>query len=530
MHSLRRLYYTLQPLKWSQWWYRFAQPLAKIFWKSPAASEREIEAALSHPRLSLQSLEVPQRLSLKESGKEFCFLNICHIFPQEIDWNCRAHGLLWAFNLHYFEWLYDDALPVATCVRIMEDYAARTVDLPIARSPYPASLRIVAWVRFMLRNGLSSESIAAHIYERAAAIARFPEYALDGNHLWENALALLHAGAFFRNDRFFQKGTKLMRQCLREQLFEDGGHKEGSPMYHSLLLWRTLQCVEVLEVLGMDDTKIVSETRVAAAKMLGWLQAMTFSDNSWSAVNDTTDGIAPSTATLGHYAATLRIAPIAVGIKDSGYKLIRMPTWELFIDAADIQPSWQPGHTHADTGTFCLHLDGKPFIVDTGVSTYEDSPRRKMERSTMSHNTLLVDGQSSSDVWKSFRVGRRSRIVAFSCSPTEISLTHDGYKQAGILHTRNFSWNDKAIVISDTALGGRAGRQIQFHFHPSIKVRRTGENTFSAGLTSISIKGASRAWCEFYEWSAGFNKLITAMRICALLADFECTTIIQRNQ
>ena len=71
--------------------------------------------------------------------------------------------------------------------------------------------------------------------------------------------------------------------------------------------------------------------------------------------------------------------------------------------------SYQPGHSHADTLNFVLNINDKPFILDSGVSTYMDNKLRKWQRSTDAHNTVVVNGLNSSQVWKSFQ-GNRAKV------------------------------------------------------------------------------------------------------------------------
>lgn len=48
--------------------------------------------------------------------------------------------------------------------------------------------------------------------------------------------------------------------------------------------------------------------------------------------------------------------------------------WEAIVDVGDIRASYQPGHSHADTFNYELRIGGKPFVMDTGISTYERQP------------------------------------------------------------------------------------------------------------------------------------------------------------
>ena len=85
----------------------------------------------------------------------------------------------------------------------------------------------------------------------------------------------------------------------------------------------------------------------------------------------------------------------------------------MFIDFGKIGPSYQPGHAHSDTFNFELIKNGNPFIVDTGVSTYEKNERRQIERSTSSHNTITIGDYEQSEVWGGFRVAKRAKILSF---------------------------------------------------------------------------------------------------------------------
>src|SRR4029077_5136808 len=80
----------------------------------------------------------------------------------------------------------------------------------------------------------------------------------------------------------------------------------------------------------------------------------------------------------------------------------------------EIGPDHLPGHAHADTLSFELSLRGQRVLVNTGTSTYELSAERLRQRGTAAHNTVVVDGVNSSQVWSSFRGARRARPPAGS--------------------------------------------------------------------------------------------------------------------
>ena len=72
------------------------------------------------------------------------------------------------------------------------------------------------------------------------------EYHLLGNHLLEDGFSLVIGGLYFSNKKWFRKGRKIVTNALNEQVLEDGGHFELSPMYHRILLGRLLDCIHLV--------------------------------------------------------------------------------------------------------------------------------------------------------------------------------------------------------------------------------------------------------------------------------------------
>jgi hypothetical protein len=138
-----------------------------------------------------------------------------------------------------------------------------------------------------------------------------------------------------------------------------------------------------------------------------------------------------------------------VPLKDSGYRKLKNRKFELVVDVNGLSPSEAPGHSHADTFHFILNVFGDPFIVDTGVSTYSKGIERSYERSTMAHNTVAIGNVSQSEIYDSFRVGRRAKVILLQEKNNEIEGTHDGYFHRGILHTRKIHLDNDVIEIID---------------------------------------------------------------------------------
>ncbi|MBD3756367.1 MAG: heparinase II/III-family protein [Gammaproteobacteria bacterium] len=225
--------------------------------------------------------------------------------------------------------------------------------------------------------------------------------------------------------------------------------------------------------MGEREDGLMGTLNEKAVKMLGWLNVISYEDGSIPLLNDSANGIAPTTKQLNDYADRLHIThppiyPSTHLLKESGYRKIVKSNYECIIDIGNIGPDYIPGHAHADTFNFELRIDGKPFIVDTGLSTYETNARRMTERGTAAHNTVEVSATDSSEVWGGFRVAERAYVTKAEESSERIVASHNGYrKKFGITHTRAWHFAEDKIIIKD-ALEPKGDGIARLHFHPDI--------------------------------------------------------------
>ncbi|MTI19401.1 prenyltransferase, partial [Fulvivirga sp. RKSG066] len=95
-----------------------------------------------------------------------------------------------------------------------------------------------------------------------------------------------------------------------------------SPMYHQIILNRLLDCINLTQ---NNHNYIDKELNMAmlntAKKMLSWIEVVTFHNGDIPMVNDSTYGIAPTTAELQEYARRLKITWAPLNIKESGYRV-----------------------------------------------------------------------------------------------------------------------------------------------------------------------------------------------------------------
>jgi hypothetical protein len=130
------------------------------------------------------------------------------------------------------------------------------------------------------------------------------------------------------------------------------------------------------------------------------------------------------------------------------------------------------GHAHADALSFELVAGGKTLLVDAGTFVYtSDIETRNWFRSSLAHNALVIDGESSSIPTNPF-----SWKQIANCKPLSwinhnrfdfFAGEHDGYKP--VIHRRNvlFLKNDYWIVCDEIEANGEHDYEWNFHFAPN---------------------------------------------------------------
>ncbi len=330
-------------------------------------------------------------------------------FPE--DWNTKGPDRLWLYNLHYFDGLLASAPDERCKYDLVEAWVEGNPPATgVGWEPYPIALRVVNWIKWHMHTGLLSERSQLALTVMTRYLADSMEYHLLANHIFANSKALFFAGLFFDDEeaaKWLSTACLLLDEQIKEQFLADGGHFERSTLYHAILLEDLL---DILNLAAAFEFSVPSSWRSTAESALRWQSVMTRPDDVPPLFNDAAYGISSGFNELRTFGEALELAPpapVSSGLHDlpaSGYFRYEGESFSVFGDAGDIGPEYQPGHGHCDTLSFELFAHGKPIIVDTGVSTYNEGKRRYFERGTAAHNTVQVEDMEQSEIWGAFRV------------------------------------------------------------------------------------------------------------------------------
>ncbi len=448
------------------------------------------------------------------NNKEFIFLNLSHKFENKIDWNFLTHGKLWAYNLNYFEYLNQKNFEKESGLKLINEFIDAIEINKEGLEPFPISLRGINWIKFLTFYRVENQKIDDSLYAQYKILMDNLEYHLLGNHLLENGFSLLFAAYYFEDELFYKKAKEILQSELKEQILDDGAHFELTPMYHQIMLYRVLDAFNLVKNNNIFDKEFEIFLGKKAELMLCWLSEISYQDGSIPHFNDSTDDIAPTSNMLFEYATRLEIEfEKNCQLNESGYRAINHKRYELRVDVGEIGPSYIPGHAHSDTFNFELRVDGEPFIVDSGISTYESNDLRLKQRKTEAHNTVKIGEIDQSEVWSSFRVANRAHINFLKEYDNYIIASHDGYKKLGIVHQRRFKTTPKCIEIKDMLIGNYNEKYTNvayIHFHPSVNEIKIVDNMIFTKKATLNIEGSKNLQLDDFTFAKGFNKIVSA--------------------
>jgi len=512
---------TARGLRWQQWAYRPLRRLqARLGAPLPPVSAATDASRAAAMRAAWEAVpgNVDERIARARGVLQgrFEFIGHAETLPRPA-WTARPVSPLWTYNLHYFDYAVDLAWAwrrtgEAAFARAFERLAGGWMEETAGGrgpgwEPYTLSLRAVNWMRARLLFGDGVDAafaarLDASVHGQLAFLERRLEWHILANHLQKNLHALALGGVYFATPqaaRWRTRGVALLWRELREQVLDDGGHFERSPMYHAIALGDFLELLAMLDACGLG---VPAQARERVRRMAAAWARLSRPTGQPQLFNDAAEGIAPGGGELEAWARlALGAAPVrprgAWSLPETGFCGWEGADGRVVIDCGVPGPRYQPGHAHCDALSLELDILGVRVLVNSGTSGYDGDPLRGYMRSTRAHSTVEIGGREQSEVWGTFRVGRMARVRATEL-PAEGA---DAFRFAGecvpyhdrrAAHLRVVERTGDGWRVDDRVRGaGGAPLRAFYHFDPAFELRVEGA-TVTAVSPRVTVR--ARAW------------------------------------
>lgn len=204
----------------------------------------------------------------------------------------------------------------------------------------------------------------------------------------------------------------------------------------------------------------------------------------------------------------------AKAFADGGYFMMR-DGWSgadsaMLIDCGDLG-ALSAGHGHADALSITAAVHGRTLLVDSGTYTYHESKEmRDYFRSTRAHNTLEVDGASSSEPASTFSWNSRAdadwRQWVDDERFTLFHGSHNGYErlESPVTHHRSvLGIRGEYWIIRDLAeTTGEHDYALNFHYAAGIKPAIGGPSHIGDAGHRLYTFGDNGNWEQRESWTS----------------------------
>lgn len=526
MKSLLLYYHTIRYLKPIQVFYQLWYRIKWHFIKTRGKQESNV---IIHPIV----WDFPFAINVHEylGLNTFNFLNQKKTFLEHIDWNFMGHGKLWNYQLQYMNCLLDEGITQSSRLELLKSVSLQIISGQLKSEPYPVSLRLINSLIFCSKHSVRDEKIRKAIGIQLSFIKNNIEYHLLGNHVLINYISLSFTSLILQDELSFKSYFHKLVSQLELQIFEDGGHYERTPMYHAQILHLLLGLIYLMNKKSVAKNEI-EVLKLVCGRMMGWYSSISLNGVVLPLFNDTTVSMTPAYEYLQKLSEILFIDSVKLPLRSSGFRILKNNKVSVIINCGAISPSYQPGHTHSDMLHFVLCFEDKYIIVDTGVSTYTAGIDRLREKSTRMHNTVSYANMDQSQIWSSFRLGKRAHIRILEEDDSHITAEvkwHNGmvHKRSFILSKDNLNIEDTVSHVPESNVKPRAC----FHFDHRINLNplsSTNQYKIEVQGLEFSFIGSCDIVTEDYQQAENFNKLNQSVKLSVYFAD-NLKTLISWN-
>lgn len=474
----------------------------------------------------------PAHMPPEPIGRVTLRLATCDVtFDGAPDWRRNFADPEDAEALHRWNWLLSgltsQTLDRQTGLLLMRSWVAEAgpVGNGLAWEPYTIGERISNAALFLLITVADGEppvpaDIAEDLWWLAEALTTRLEYfgpQITGNHVVNNARALLYAAHVLGSNRLRRLAHAMLAHDLPRLVTPDGFLREGSSHYQFLFTRWVLEMLWLADRTGAEDVrgllaplapKLLARCRFFLVEdpdapglwsipLIGdvspdftpeWLLGV-----PWSALARTAGGpIMPGPAPVLGWAA---LFPAEGGsarttranaelFADSHWCRMDAGDWTVFVHHSPSPAEVRATHAHADAAGLVVFWRGRVVLADPGRPSYSAiDPLGVWARGPHAHSTVLVDSLSCEAPFHTDRIPGFYRAAAARMTlsqedaTTVLTLDHEGLgRLAGDTVTlrRRIGVSGEGVWIEDHLTGSQVHDvETLFHFAPGLEITET---------------------------------------------------------
>lgn len=264
----------------------------------------------------------------------------------------------------------------------------------------------LSWCYYLGREGLSSsqkKTIIELQREHADVLMKWfaPQPLHLFNHQSHGGIAMLYLATLFptldKKGELKENAMRLLTHHLNHAMYEDGGNVEQMFGYHP---FQTSIFRDMYLLCKSNKIPFPDNLHSGLEKMLFFMTSFAQPDATMPPVNDSyAMDIIPSVSILKDVLGINKKVEGKSGLfKESKLAVIRGDKWYILLNPAERIGS----HSHAGRLGLLLWYDECPVLIESGCPNYDNRLKNKWYRTSMAHNTVLIDGvqdaESSSDI------------------------------------------------------------------------------------------------------------------------------------
>jgi hypothetical protein len=290
----------------------------------------------------------------------------------------------------------------------------------------------------------------------------------------------------FRESRqWLEIALQRMKEHVRQDFFEDGGHSERSPRNYTLATYMSFRNLFYLLRAYRTGDDLASEIQQRMGNTIDWWITMLTPTGETPAINDSHRGLFPSFiledgAKFFRKPYVLGVAKNLLGsnLQDLSAPLPAFTSRHMPASGFTVmRTDWTPAalylnlnygefagfHTHNDMLDFEIYAYGKALALDAGLGlTYDDSLYVPWYQSSRAHNMVVVNDRNID------RKETAGKNIVWSSTPTldYFSGDHDGYKNQGVHVQRRVAFVKPSYwVVVDRMECAKSGDTLSWYLH-----------------------------------------------------------------